>query len=176
MNKLKTYLQGGDLRSIAKANTLVALVKTQKDFDALFQCLFTKDRLIVMRSADAIEKITRQKPLYLTTYHQDIIHLMNTAIDKELKWHLALIVSRLNLTVEERDTVWNTLANWAKNKTESKIVRVNSIQSLFDLADQDEVLKKQFNLIIRAIEVENIPSITTRLKRLNQAQPQHTNF
>lgn len=59
MNNKKKYLQGGDLRSIADVDQLIPLIKTQKTFDELFSCLESEDRLIVMRAADAIEKITR---------------------------------------------------------------------------------------------------------------------
>lgn len=58
MNNLITYLQGGDLRSIANVDRLLPLIKDQNDFDELFRHLYSDDRLIIMRTADAIEKIT----------------------------------------------------------------------------------------------------------------------
>jgi len=166
MNRLIKYLKGGDLRSIADVNKVVSIIKTQENFDELFQYLFTNDRLVVMRTADAVEKITLQKPEYLTEYKQDIINLINTSVDKELKWHLALISSRLDLSTEEIGTVWNKLTQWAKDKKESKIVRVNSIQTLFDLVKKNKELKKDFDLTILGIEAENIPSINARLRKL----------
>lgn len=166
MTNLIKYLNGGDLRSIAGANEVVSLIKTQTDFDKLFQYLFTNDRLIVMRTADAIEKITLQNPEYLIEYNQDIITLITTAVDKELKWHLALIASRLNLTVIELGIIWDKLTQWAKDKKESKIVRVNSIQTLFDLSNKNVELKRDFDLTIQEVEAENIPSINARLRKL----------
>jgi len=47
MNNLLTYLKGGDLRSIVNANEVLLLIKTQADFDELFQYLFSNDRLII---------------------------------------------------------------------------------------------------------------------------------
>ncbi len=160
------YLKGGDLRSIANVDKLVILIKSQKDFDKLFQYLFSKDRLIVMRTADAIEKVSRRKFEYLNKCTQDIINLMNAAIDKELKWHLALISSRLNLSIQDLGIVWDKLTFWATDKKESKIVRVNSIQALFDLANKNEELKRDFSLTVQTIENENIPSINARLRKL----------
>jgi len=160
------YLKGSDLRSIAGADKIVSLIKTQKDFDELFKLLFSKDRLIVMRTADAVEKITLQNPEYLKGHNQDIINLINTAINKELKWHLALIVSRLNLTFEQLGIAWDKLTKWATDRKESKIVRVNSIQSLFDLTKKNKELKRDFDLTIQTIEAENIPSINARLRKL----------
>ncbi len=160
------YLKGGDLRSIAAADKVVSLVKTQTNFDDLFQFLFSKDRLIVMRAADSIEKITLRQPDFLRGHTQEIINLMNTAVDKELKWHMAQIVSRINLTIDEFEMVWDKLKKWATDKKESKIVRVNSIQSLFDLMHKNNQKEKDFDLIIQKIKRENIPSINARLKKL----------
>ncbi len=166
MKSLRKYLSGGDLRSIADAHTVVSLIHTQKDFDELFQYLLTNDRLIVMRAADAIEKITLRKPEYLTGHNQDIINVLERAIDKELKWHVALIASRLDVTKRELHIIWNTLQQWAKDKNESKIVRVNAIQALFDIANQNTELKADFQNIIKTVAAENVPSIHARLKKL----------
>ena len=94
------------------------------------------------------------------------INLINITIDKDLKWHLALIASRLELKTEELGIVWDKLTQWAKDKKESKIVRVNSIQTLFDLTKQNGELKRDFDLTIQEIEAENIPSINARLRKL----------
>ena len=167
MNNIIKYLQGGDLRSIANVDKVVSLIKTQTDFERLFQYLFSEDRLIVMRAADAIEKITLNNPKFLSNHEKEIINLLEIAVDKELKWHLALIAPRLDLALDELGIVWDKLVNWAKDKNESKIVRVNSIQSLFDLEKNNKKFEKDLKLIIQEIESENIPSINARLKKLN---------
>ncbi|PID60206.1 MAG: hypothetical protein CR986_04220 [Ignavibacteriae bacterium] len=166
MSNLLTYLKGGDLRSIANADEVISLIKKQSDFDKLFEHLFDNDRLIRMRAADAIEKITLNNTEYLKRHKQDIIKLMNAVNDKELKWHLALMVSRLDLKNTELGIVWDKLTHWATNNKESKIVRVNSIQSLFNLVIKHNELKRDFDLTIQAIKSENIPSINARLRKL----------
>ena len=165
MNNLITYLKGGDLRSIADADKVVSLIKTQDDFENLFGYLFFKDRLVVMRAADAIEKITLNKPEFLQGHNKELINLLKTAADKELKWHLVLIVSRLDLNNDELEIIWDKLTNFAKDKRESKIVRVNSLQSLFDLSKKNKKFARDFELIVQKIESENIPSINARLRK-----------
>ncbi len=103
------YLQGGDLRSIAGTDAVLGLIDSSSDFDALFQYLFFDDRLVVMRAADAIEKVTRQQPDYLNKHRRAVIDLIMTAVDKELKWHLALISSRLVLSGQQLTIVWQQL-------------------------------------------------------------------
>jgi len=166
MENFEVYLQGGDLRSIGKVNQLIELIKTQKEFETLFHYLYSENRLIVMRAIDAVEKITLENPKYLSGHNQDIINLLNKATDKELKWHLALLVPRIELTNVESKTAWNLLKKWVRNRKESKIVRVNSIQSLFILSQRNIDLEKDFELIIHEIKNENIPSIKARLRKL----------
>ena len=107
-----------------------------------------------------------QNPGFLAEHKQDIINLLNAAVDKELKWHLALIASRLDLTNDELGAVWDKLIKWATDKSESKIVRVNSIQSLFEIVKINNELKRDFDLMVKNIQAENIPSINARLKKL----------
>jgi hypothetical protein len=119
-----------------------------------------------MRSVDAIEKITIENSGYLSKHKKRVLLLCTTAKDKELKWHLALIVTRIKLSEKEFGKVWQTLTNWATDKNESKIVRVNSIQGLDNLLPQNQELRQDFEITLNELEGENIPSITARIKKL----------
>jgi hypothetical protein len=169
MKNIDDILKGGDLRSIGKANEIVKEVNNQNDFDILFKGLFHTDRKVVMRSADAIEKITLTRPMLLTSHKKDILELCANAKHIELKWHLALLVSRLALTSDETGKVWNCLTEWATSKTESKIVRVNSVQGLFNLLQKNMELKQDFDQTIDKITNENIPSLNARVRKIKNA-------
>lgn len=86
------YLKGGDLRSIGKVNELVKLVHNQEVFDKVFRYFCHKDRLKVMRAADAIEMITLRHPEYLQPHNEKLLGLAKAAKNKELKWHLAQLL------------------------------------------------------------------------------------
>ena len=170
MNNFQDILKGGDLRSIGKANEIVPEVNTQNDFDELFIGLNHSDRKVVMRTADAIEKITLKKTDYLQKHKKAIVDLCQITIDIELKWHLALLVSRLSLTKEELENTWGLLTKWVTNRQESKIVRVNSIQGLFNLLQQNQELSQNFNATLVEIEKEKIPSLNARIRKLLNAK------
>ena len=169
MSKTADILKGGDLRSIGRSNKIASSIDNQESFDELFQQLFHPDRKVVMRSADAVEKITLKNPAFLKQHKASIIKLVETARHIELKWHLALIASRLELARREFRKVWQILTDWANNKKESKIVRVNSMQGLFNLLQTNQELKQDFNLTLNRIEKENIPSINARIKKIKKA-------
>jgi hypothetical protein len=169
MKRFDEILSGGDLRSIGKTEAVVLSVKDQNAFDELFTCLFHKDRLVIMRAADAIEKITINHAAFLTKHKQAILELGRTAKNKELKWHLALLIPRLNLSDKEIETVWPLLTNSALDKKESRLVRVNSIQALYDIAIRRKEFMGRFELLLAKAEKENIPSINARIRKLKAA-------
>lgn len=166
MHKFEKLLSGGDLRSLGKSSWLVSNIQSQTDFDILFEYLSKGDRIEVMRASDAIEKITINYPSFLTKHKRKILELCETAIDKELKWHLALLVPRLHLSRNELGKSWDILTNWAKDKNNSRIVRVHSIQGLFELTKKETDLKQDLNLTLLEIMPENIPSINARIRKI----------
>lgn len=166
MNEFQNILKGGDLRSIGKANEIVALVNNQAVFDELFEGLNCSDRKVVMRTADAIEKITLKQSAYLQKHKTALLRLFRNTKDIELKWHLALLVSRISLTGEELKNTWHLLTRWARDGKESKIVRVNSIQGLFNLLPQQPGLLQEFNLTVSEIGKEKIASLNARIRKL----------
>ena len=91
MNEFEQLLAGGDLRKIGNSNVVVKLIHNQNDFDKLFTLLFHANRLIVMRAADAIEKISIHSPQYLNKYKQEIFSISetvkNNAIDILILMH-----------------------------------------------------------------------------------------
>lgn len=157
-------LAGKDLRSIGKSNAVILKIQNQNDFDCLFKNLNHPDRLVVMHAADAIEKLTFSKPLYLKKHKKKIIDLFNSAKNKELKWHLALLIPRLPLNIIEFGKAWDALTVWAKDKTNSRIVRVNAIQSLFEMTKYAPELTEDLHLTFLELEQENIPSINARIR------------
>jgi hypothetical protein len=163
------YLKGGDLRSLEKSQKLCSLISNQDQFDSLFSYLFSSDRKVIMRAADVIEKITIDHPSYLNSHKKEILVLSNNAKDKELVWHLALLIPRIPLTKLEIQKVWEILTNWAIHFKEGRIVRVNSLQSLWDLSIKHSEYTGYFKKLLSKIEKENIPSLNARIRKIRTA-------
>ncbi|ALM07778.1 hypothetical protein SB49_08195 [Sediminicola sp. YIK13] len=163
------YLKGGDLRSNAKAKELATLIETQYDFNALFHFLHSKDRLLIMRAADVLEKISRGHPNYLWPHQRDILHFLKTAKHKEFKWHLAQMVGRLPLTPIQRLEVSDVLTSWVTDSSESKIVRVNALQALYDINKQYHEREGEIQELIRNLKKEKIPSLISRIRKLTSS-------
>jgi hypothetical protein len=159
-------LNSGDLRGIDGVDVVIKMVQNQTEFDLLFSCLKTRNRLIVERAADAIEKITRNTPDYLSKHKNTILNYCRIAQNKELKWHLSQLLPRLLLDNTEFRDMSHLLEEWARDRNESKICRVNALQSLYDLSLLHRKTQEHFILLMDVLENEDIPSLNARIRIL----------
>jgi hypothetical protein len=138
---IAAMLQGGDRRSIGKANQIAILVLSEpKRFAELIQCLWDEDPIVRMRAADAAEKITVTRPKLLNPHKQELLGLLAEAEQIELRWHLALMVPRLSLTSPERQRAAASLQRYLEDR--SSVVKTFALQGLADLARRDTSLRE----------------------------------
>ena len=161
-------LLGKDLRTIKNADNVAQLVTDQASFDDLFTLLFHHERPLVMRAADAVEKVTRKHKEFLAPYKVQLLSLLKGAINIELKWHIAQLIPRIRLDPHELQEVWSILSYWVRNPNESKLVRANSLQGLFELSRQAPAFRTQFAAVLDDLSHERIPSLIARVKKLRR--------
>lgn len=159
-------LAAGNLRTTGASNGIAQQVTTQEAFDLLFACTQHPDRKVVMRSLDAMEKITLTHPHFLKRHKKEILYLFEGAEHKEAKWHLAQLVPRLPLTRSEIGKAWHRLTHWALDKEESRIVRALSVQALHDLLPRVPQLSDDLLHTAARMYGEKVPSINARIRKL----------
>lgn len=156
----------GDLRTIGVSDQIASQVTTQEDFDRLFACTGHPDRKVVMRSLDAIEKITIGRPEFLKKHKKTLLQLLETAVHKEAKWHLVQLMPRLPLTIAEVGKLWHRLTQWALDTKESRIVRTFSVQAMYDLLPRVPELSEDLKQTAALMYAEKIPSVNARIRKL----------
>jgi hypothetical protein len=166
MNDLLDYLRGTDLRSIGKNEEILPLINSQNVFDDLFLYLYDDNRAVRMKTIDIIEKITVKNNKYLKKHKGEIIEFCTSDENIEFKWHLAQLLPRLEYGKDEINNIWEILKQWALNKRESKIVRVNSLESLYTIKEKMEIFEVEFVEFLKELKKENIASINARIKKL----------
>lgn len=140
MNTILKMLAGGDLRSNGKADDIVLLILEKTElFEDLFQGLYSADPIIRMRAADAVEKITQTRADLLDSYKDKLLALADTTEQKEMRWHFAQIMPRLNLTEFERERVFSIIEGYLTSQ--SAIVQACSLECLYDIGKKDMVLR-----------------------------------
>lgn len=117
-----------------------------------------------MRASDAVEKITRLRPELLQPYKKEFLNVFATIGQKEVRWHLAQILPRLELTKKERQQVFDILVSFLDD--DSRIVKTFAMQGLADIAETDRSHLPHVVKIVEGLMASGIPAIQSRGKKL----------
>jgi hypothetical protein len=137
-----SFLAGGDRRSIGRSNEAAAAVLRQPDrFPKLLRCMWSDDPVVRMRAADAVEKLSAARPKLLQPYRAELMGLAEEANQQELRWHLALMIPRLQLAATGRKRAMETLRRYLDDR--SSIVRTCAIQGLTELSRGNKAMEAE---------------------------------
>ena len=165
MKSISDLLSGNDRRSIGKSDDVVALVvKNEKLFDELFNCLYSNNEVIRMRAADAIQKIVELKPDIIKKYKHEILNDIAKIDQQEIRWHVAQLIPHLGLIKADVPIAFKFLNGYLND--ESKIVKTFSMQALADLTDIDLNLNKKVITIIEKQMKQGSPAVLSRGRKL----------
>jgi hypothetical protein len=163
--KILSKLRGGDRRSIGKVGEVVSVVRKEPGlFNDLVAGLFDEDPVVRMRAADAMEKISSDNPEFLRPFKGKLTRLAKVTQQQELRWHMAQMIPRLELTPKETAAATEIFFEYLEDK--SKIVVTFAMQALADLAIKEADVSTR---VIRAIEKlaqTGSPAIQSRGKKL----------
>jgi HEAT repeat protein len=158
-------LRGGDRRAIGRADQVAAAVtRNPKLFPDLIAGLWSEDRLVRMRAADAAEKVTRNNRELLRFYKKELLGLMAETEEQELRWHLAVMVPRLALNGKERKLAISLLNGYLEDR--SSIVRTFALQGLADLAEGDSKIRPGAIEILREATRSGTAAMKARGRKL----------
>ncbi len=165
MPQILDKLIDGDLRSIGKSPEVVELVlENPALFEEVFYGMIHEDPGVRMRAADAIEKITRKYPESLTPHKDIFLEEVLAQTQQEVRWHAAQMIPRLNLDNNELEQVVKVLFEFLED--DSKIVQVNSLQALADLAEKNlHLLPSVIAAVINMVETGS-PAVKNRAQKL----------
>ena len=166
MSSVLEKLKGGDLRSIGRAKEVVIdILENPTLFGEVFDGMLTDNPIIRMRAADAVEKVSRVHPEYLKPHKQRLIKKVAKIEQQEVRWHVAQMFSYLELEGKGKKEVMSLLFSWLKN-SKSNIVKVNSMQTLADLAKKDKNIRPLVIGKIKNTIRTGPPSVVGRGKKL----------
>ena len=163
--RLADELRGGDRRSIGKSNIVVGrIVRDPARFAGIIDGLTDDDPLVRMRCADVAEKVSRQHPDWLQSYKRRLLELAATSIEKEVRWHLAQMLPRLNLERAELRRTTKIMFGYLND--ESRIVKTFAMQALADLAARDPDLRTKVPSLLQSLAETGSPAVRARARRL----------
>jgi hypothetical protein len=159
------YLAGGDRRSVGRANGLVKILERQPNLlPEVVREMWSPDPVVAMRAADAVEKVSRKQAGALRRFKKELLGLAAETQQQELRWHLAAIVPRLQLSPAERRQAATTISRYLEDK--SSIVKTFALQGLFDLSLCDSGSRERIEQLLRWAQLNGTPAMRARSRRL----------
>jgi len=166
MGRILQKLKGGDLRSIGRAEEVVQdILNNPVLFAEVFEGMLDDDPLVRMRSADALEKVSSKHPEYLQPFKNRLISEVSQVRPQEVRWHVVQMFSYLEVDKAERDEIIRILLSYL-DTDKSKIVKVCSMQSLANLAQNDEAMRHKVVRKLEEIVEAGSPAMVSRAKKL----------
>jgi len=170
MRDILAKMKGGDRRSIGRSDAVAREVSWNASlFGDLFAGLFADDPVIRVRAADAMEKVTRDRPELLQPFKRQLLGAVSALKDKEVRWHVAQMLPRLKLTPRERKSAVEILMTWLDDP--SSIVKTFSMQALADLAKRDDALLGHVTPLIARLARTGTPAMRSRGRKILQQLP-----
>ena len=151
MNEILVWLSGGDLRSDGLADEVsAAVLQSPGLFEDLYAGLSESDNVIRGRTADALEKISRQRPDLIAAHLPEVIDLSKSDQVPMVKMHLAMIFGHLALNEELIDMLQS---------------------ALFDLLEAESVFAKSWAIVSLCIIGRVYPQKSDRIvNRISKLQ------
>jgi len=166
MSKILQKLIGGDLRSIGRAEEVVEdILQNPSLFAEVFEGMLHDDPRVRMRSADALEKVSKIRPEFLQPFKNRLINEVSEVQQQEVRWHVAQMISYLELTKSDMKNIMTILFSYI-DSSKSNIVKVFSLQTLADIAIKDSSIKpKAIEKLKQMVKIGN-PAVVNKCNKL----------
>jgi len=137
----------------------LVLAKPRKT-SQLIECLWDEDPGIANRAADALERATYHRPKLAQAWKESLIGLMAEAEQNKLRWNLALLVPRLELSVPEARRAAAVLRTYLDDQ--SSIVKTAGMHGLAGLTQHDPKLLPEVVDTLRILSRSGTPAMRAR--------------
>ena len=166
MGKMLNLLREGDNRTTGQVADAVRLaIADSRHIDELVDLMSYSNPAVRMRAADALEKATVQRSGLLMRHKDYLLELIEEASQNEVRWHLAQLVTRLDLKADEIDDLALVFTKWYE-RADSRIVRTSALQGMADLALKDaDLIDTALKMTAHAL-ASPIPALKARARKL----------
>ncbi len=130
----------------------------------LIECLWDQDEAVAGRAADALETVVGECPDVSHSWKQALVGLLVESRAIKVRWHLALIVTKLRLTRPECRRLADLFTGWLNDR--SSIVKTCAMQGLAELTIQDPSMKDDVLDLLRELTRSGTPAMRARGRHL----------
>jgi hypothetical protein len=172
----KTGSRRGNRLAAGRAPEVAALlVKQPRKAARVVECLWDEDTGVANRAADALERASCMSPALLMPWKEALLGRMADATKNKLRWNLALMISRVPLTIAESERAAAILRTWLEDR--GSIVRTCAMQGLTGLTRWNPGILPEVVDMLRILSRSGTPAMRARgrilLKRLERGRYEH---
>jgi hypothetical protein len=161
---IRDILEPGGRLDPGRVWQVVELVDGQpRKLGQLIECLWDENLAVASRAADALERVTRDRPAHAQRWKSELLGLMAEAEEKKLRWNLALLVPRLRLNLAE---CRRAAAMRSYLDDPSSILKTAALHGLADLTRQDSSLLPEVVDLLRVAGRSGTPAMRARSRIL----------
>ena len=163
-----TMLTGGHPNSLGRTIEVVATVLANSDrLKELYNCYFSTDEIVRLRTSNAIKRICHQKPEWLVPYIDKFIDEISQIDQASTQWTLANLFQTLAsfMTDQQKSAALTILKNNLKSH-DDWIVLNNTMQTLAESANSDKKLKRWLIPHLQRLTGDKRKSVSGRAKKL----------
>lgn len=162
---IRATLDGGDRRSLGRAEEVLAVVKRDpRKTAALMKCLWDPGPRVAMRAADVMEKLSRESARRFQRYKDALLGLAAETTQQELRWHLAVTIPRLKLSKADCERLSQILRRYLDDR--SSIAKTFAMQGLFDLLRQNPAMTDDVTELLRSLTRSGTAAMRARGRHL----------
>lgn len=164
---IASRLSDGNRLSVSGvADVVTYALDNKSSIGILIDLLRTDDPSLRMRAADALEKISTQKPTLLAPLETriEILDIYTTEGQNDVRWNLIQILPRLGFCDMALPGITDRLLNDVKFHP-SSLVRVAAMQALYDIASQNDQFRSKADEALRE-GMSGSPAMQSRARKL----------
>lgn len=163
---IEVLLTGGDPRGLRNPVIVVdAASRLPERLAELVDCVFSSDEVVRMRASDALEKVCRDHPDLLRPFVPRLLGEMSLIEQASVQWHLAQILSEVELDEAQRATAitilernLDTCSDW--------IVTNLKLEALATFARSSPAVRARLTERLRHYQHSPPKSVSSRARKL----------
>jgi hypothetical protein len=141
-------------------------IEDQESFDELFRLVFHHERSVSQRAMRAVMMVEKAHPEFLHTHAEQLLTLLRSPDHKDIKSMVIQLIPKANLDSAELQRVWHILTYLVLNQNEQKIIRVNALQSLYELTHKQATFVYELQDTLNALTYDRTPSVQAKILKL----------
>jgi hypothetical protein len=167
----ETMLTGGHPNSLGRTLEVVEIVfKDSSKLSELYNCYFSKDEVVRLRTSNALKRICAERPDWLVLYIDKLLSEVADIQQASAQWTLAQVFNSLTsyLSASQKQKAINVLKRNLEHN-DDWIVQNQTMQTLADWAKTDEALKTWLEPHLDELVNDERKSIAGRAKKLRKS-------